>query len=252
MIIEGLKLTLRNAGIIVFPIISILVLYFFIAGALITSVPISKINKINESSKNFTAYVQKVEKKIYNYVEKNFKKVALTFILFGIFAFIFSEFFNASMIVAARDIVFTGKFSFKEAFDGGFVYTLPLIGVDILCGFGFIAFLMPFYVAYILTRSKIILNALPVVLIFVAPFLITPRYVVVVKNKSVLDSIVDGVKIAIRNYLLAFTSVVFCSIISMISILIPIIYPIVSAFSASLLSVYMCLIVGGENVESLR
>ncbi len=248
MILEGLKATLKNPGIIVFPILAMLVLYLLMSTAVMTAITPSELQNIakNESFKNFTQQAKATEKVIYKYLRKNLTKTIIAFLMFGILAFVIGEFLNASMIVAAKEIVFNSTFSFKNAFDGGFVYTLPLIGVDILCGLGFLAFLMPFYIAYYVTGLKTIVDLMPIALLFVAPLLIMPRYILIVKDESVINSIVEGFRVAIRNYPLSFTAVVFCSLISMASLAVPIVYPIASAFSASLLSVYMCHIVGGE------
>jgi len=244
MIVEGIKLTVRNVAMIVFPIAALIVLYLFLVGAVLTAMPPGEMQKIAKMSSeyNMSKYVKSVEKNVLSALKKNAEKTILIFLLFGIFALIIGEFFNASLIAAARDVVLTGSFSFRKAIDDGIVYTLPVLIVDILCGFGAFAFMMPLYVAYYITGNPIIGEIAPLLFMFVAPMLIMPKYVVVVRNESAINSIAEGFKIALSSYPSAFSSVVFCALITLISSILPFISILGFAFSSSLLSIYMCAI----------
>ncbi len=245
MIVEGLRLTVRNIGLIVFPIAALIVLYLFLVGAVLTAMPpgeMQKIAKMSSEYSNMSEYVKNVEKNVLSALKKNAEKTILIFLLFGVFALIIGEFFNASLIAAARDVVLTGSFSFRKAIDDGIVYTLPVLAVDILCGFGALAFMMPLYIAYYVTGNAVIGELAPLFFLFVAPMLIMPKYVVVVRNESAINSIAEGFKIALSSYPSAFSSVVFCALITLISSILPFISILGFAFSSSLLSVYMCAI----------
>ncbi len=244
MIFEGLKLTVRNIGLIVFPIAAMLVLYLSMSAAVFTALPASEVQKLVSSNLTY----QQMGEKIVGILEKNMEKTLISFLLFGIIALIAGEFLSASMIAAARDAVMTGSFSFKKAVEDGFVYTPPVLLTDLLCSLGAIAFLMPLYVVYYVTGVKTIVSVAPLLFMFVAPLLTLPKYVVVIKGESVINSLVDGFRIAIANYPQAFTAVIFCSLIVLAATFVPLAVPLASAFSASLLSVYMSAIVVGEVV----
>ncbi|RUM33533.1 MAG: hypothetical protein DSY33_04260 [Archaeoglobus sp.] len=244
MIVEGLKLTIRNIGMVAFPLAAMILLYLFIVGAVFTAMPAGEVNKIMKMTHttNMSDYINNVKKEIISSLSKNIERTVLIFLLFGIFALIIGEFLNASLIVAARDAVLTGSFSFRKAIDEGMLYTLPVLGVDILCSFGAAAFLMPAYIIYYITGSVFIIRVYPLLFVFVAPMLVLPKYIVVVRNESVINSIAEGFRVAISNYLTAFSSVVFCALIALLSSIVPFASILGFAFSSSLLSVYMCAI----------
>lgn len=257
MILESLRLTAKNISLITFPLASLFLLYLIMVFAVLTAMPTGELQKIisaaNESVSNATKYVknvEKIEKEVVSSLKKNLGRTVIVFLLFGLFGLFVYEYFSASLIVAAKYVAMTGSFSFKKALEEGMVYTLPVLVVDFLCSLGVIAFFMPFYVAYYATGYEGIVRVSPLAYLFVAPLLVMPKYVVVVRGESALNSIAVGFRIAIRNYPSAFSAFAFCTLIVLLCSAFPPLMLFGIPFAYALLSVCMCTI--AEESSSLE
>ncbi len=250
MILDSLKLTVKNIGLMAFPLASLFLLYLIMVFAVFTAMPAGEIQKITnvsrENMSNATKYVENVEKEVMSSLKKNIGKTIAVFLLFGLFGLFVYEYFSASLIVASKYVVLSGSFSFRRALEEGMVYTIPVLIVDFICSLGVIAFFMPFYLVYYITGFSGIVRVAPLAYLFVAPLLVMPKYIVVVGNESTLNSIPAGFRVAIRNYPAAFSAFALCTLIVLLCSAVPPLMLFGIPFAYSLLSVCMCSIVESD------
>jgi hypothetical protein len=193
---KAVRLFLKNLHII-FPVYLVLFLsYFLVVLAILSIVPIEKIEEIGYGVDN----EEQVVKELTAYFTKNLTKTVTVLLLFGLIIFVLYEFNSAGLTAVSVLVSKTGKASLKDFFEKGFIYTPKVAILELLGGLIIFALLSPLTTIFYFTQHVYLAQALMYVVMVVFLLILTyAKFFLVDRDEGIVASMAEAVRFMIKK-----------------------------------------------------